>query len=122
MKAFLTAILILLLLIALMICHTVSAASLSKEMAEQTASLPSAGEEDCLAAVTALEAIWARLRPFARAATHVSTVEQIDHLVAALRVTAEMEAAVDFEINRRLLSEALREYREMVLCGLWAIL
>ena len=122
MKTFLCAVCILLLLIALVLYYTFYTVSLTDRMAEEVAALPRADHDTCLEAATALEAKWRCMRRIVSLSVNIRTVEQIDHLAAALRVTAAEGAVTEFEIHRAHLAEALRGLREMTLCGLWAIL
>lgn len=122
MKAFLCAMLILLILVGVMFCYTRSALSLISEMELMSAALPPPADAECADAVATLEAVWSRLRPLMRIGAHQRTVEQIELLVASMRVTAAMEAETEFEISRAQLAELLRDLREAVTGTLWAIL
>ncbi len=122
MKTFLCAVCILLSLVSLMLLYTFHIVSQTDRIAEELAALPPIDKEECAAAVTALEAHWQRMRPIISLSVNLRTVEQIDHLVTSLRVTAAGGEANDFEIHRALLTEALRELRHLTLCDLWGIL
>ena len=121
MKAFLCAICILLSLVVLMLCYTFHIVSQIDRFSEEISALPRADTEECLSAVAVCEAHWLRMRRLVSLSVNIRTVEQIDHLVTSLRVTAQEDAANDFEIQRGLLSEALRELRHLSLCDLWGI-
>jgi hypothetical protein len=122
MKTFLCAMLILLILIGVMFCYTRSVLSLISELEWMTAALPPPTDEECSDAVGTLEAVWGRLRPLMRIGAHQRTVEQIELLIASMRVTAATEAETEFEISRAQLTELLRDLRETVAGTLWAIL
>ena len=121
MKSFLCAVCILLLLVALMLWYTFRTVELIDQMTEEVSALPRADEDGCLEAVAASEARWRHMRALVSLSVNIRTVEQIDHLVSSLRVSAAEGESTDFEINRGLLTEALRELRQLTRCDLWGI-
>ena len=121
MRTFLCAVCILLLLLGAVIAVTQEVVALTDRMIALTLALPSVDAADCEEAMGGILSLWQHLRPLANLSTSGRTVEQIDRFTAALEVCAKRKDAGDFELNRRMLIEALRNLRMLMGVGWNAI-
>ena len=117
MRTFLSAMCILLALLAVVLVLTRLIVGGVGEMVELAATLPRVGEAGCLDAVAHLEARWGKLRPLLKMALSGQLVVEIDRLVVTLRVMAAEENAADYEGTRGLLLVLLEEVLDLSLFG-----
>ena len=125
MRTFLCALCILLLMLSFILIYNGRMARQVEAISEAVSALPEPGEADCAATVASLEAKWQDIRSAVGLAVNNRTLEEIDRLVASLRVTAAFETAVTdlktWEQNRSLLILQLAELKKLMGCGAWEI-
>ena len=122
MRTFLCALCVLLIMLSFILIYNHRFTKHITELSHAVSALPEPSEVDCSGAIARLEAQWQHLRPHIGMAVNRSTLEEIDRLIASLRVTAsfgkEISAMAGWEHYRSLLILQLAELKKQMGCDI----
>ena len=126
MRTFVCAICILLVMLSFILIYNHHVIKQITELSHAVSALPEPNEIECTAMIALLEAKWQDMRPHIDLAVNSHTLEDIDHLIASLRITASYESQMtdiaSWEHYRSLLLLQLAELKKRMGGGIWQII
>ena len=127
MRTFICALLILLVMLGIVLGINCRISRETSVMIEVVSNLPNPNDHTCAARTAALETQWYEIRPLVGIAINGRSIDEIDRLVASLRVTADGEANADAEHTgwdhyRSQLLLQLGVLKRQTSCGIWEII
>ena len=126
MRTFILALFILLTMLGTVLWVNACIARETTAMIDIVTHLPDPNDRMCAAQASALAAKWHDIRPLVGIAINGRSINEIDRLVASLRVTASGRDALaenmTWEHYRSLLLLQLTDLQKQLGCGIWEII